>query len=297
MPHAPCAIPMKTLRSYRELCKIYISLFAACSAATGFILVSSSPKSIIAPVIGVFLLACGSSALNQYQERDIDARMERTRHRPVPSGDVTARHAMTVSLILITAGLFFLIYSVGIVAFGLGLGAVLWYNGVYTFLKRKTAFAAVPGALVGSIPPAIGWASAGGKLFDPMLLAFCALFFLWQVPHFWLLILRHGKEYEEAGLPSLTGLLSRAQISRITFAWIAATAVAGLSLPLYRVVNAPFACFALLPVALWLIGDSTRLFRTKTQETAYPSAFRRMNGYIFFIMVLISVDRLLLRFA
>jgi protoheme IX farnesyltransferase len=283
---------MKTLRSYLELCKVYISLFAACSAATGFVLVSSSPKSMIAPVIGVFLLACGSSALNQYQERDIDARMERTRHRPVPSGDMTARHAMTVSLILITAGLFFLIYSVGIVAFGLGLGAVLWYNGVYTFLKRKTAFAAVPGALVGSIPPAIGWISGGGILSNPRLLALCLLFFLWQVPHFWLLMLRHGTEYEEAGLPSLTRLLSRSQISRITFTWIFATAAASLALPLYSMGTFGGTYFFLVLAAVWLIANGAKLLRANPAEQSV-FAFQRINGYIFIVMLLLSIDRLL----
>jgi protoheme IX farnesyltransferase len=287
------SFPMKNLKSYFELCKVSISLFAACSAATGYIMTSSSPKSMIVPVIGVFLLACGSSALNQYQERDIDARMERTRHRPVPAGDITARHAITVSLILITAGFIFLLYDgVGLIAFGLGLGAVLWYNGVYTFLKKRTAFAAVPGALVGSIPPAIGWISGGGVLFSPRLLALCLLFFLWQVPHFWLLILRHGREYEEAGLPSLSRLLSRSQISRITFAWVFATAAASLALPLYGMGNFRTVYFALVLAAVWLIANGAKLLRVKTTEPAV-FAFRRINGYIFIVMLLLSIDRLL----
>ncbi len=283
---------MKNLKSYCELCKVSISFFAACSAATGFLLVSSSPKSMIVPVIGVFLLACGSSALNQYQERHLDARMERTRRRPVPSGDITARHAITVSLVLITAGLFFLIYGVGMVAFGLGLGAVHWYNGVYTYLKKKTAFAAVPGALVGSIPPAIGWVSGGGDLFSHRLLGLCLLFFLWQIPHFWLLILRHGKEYEEAGLPSLSRLLSRSQIARITFAWIFATAAASLALPLYGMGSFGTTYFFLVLAAAWLIGNGAKLLRAKTAERSV-FAFRRMNDYLFIVMLVLSIDRLL----
>jgi protoheme IX farnesyltransferase len=247
---------------------------------------------MIVPVIGVFLLACGSSALNQYQERGIDARMERTRHRPVPSGDITAGHAITLSLILITAGLFFLIYNVGMVAFGLGMGAVLWYNGAYTYLKKKTAFAAVPGALVGSIPPAIGWVSGGGDLFSPRLLALCLLFFLWQVPHFWLLILRHGKEYEEAGLPSLTGLLSRAQISRITFVWIFATAAAGLLLPLYGMGNSKIASLSLFPAAVWLVWNGMNLLGEKSTPDFAIHGFNRMNGYIFIVMSLLSLDKI-----
>jgi len=296
MPHAPYL--MKTLKPYLELCRAPLSLFAACSAATGFFIAPQHHgASVLVPVVAVFALACGASALNQVQERAIDGRMERTKRRPLPAGVIAPMHALALSMVLIVAGLFLLVRSGGMIAAGLGLAAILWYNGVYTFLKKKTAFAAVPGALVGAVPPAIGWALGGGMLFDPMLSALCALLFLWQIPHFWLLVLRYGEDYERAGLPSLTRLLSRRQVARITFAWIAATAVAGLSLPLYRVVNAPLACFALLPAALWLITDSTRLFRTKTQEAAYPSAFRRINGYIFFIMVLISADRFLLRIS
>ncbi len=281
---------MQNLKPYFTLSRIKISLFAACSAATGYILASASPKSMIVPVVGVFLLACGSSALNQYQERDIDARMKRTRPRPVPSGEITARHALAVSLILITAGLLFLIYSSGVASL-LGLGTVLWYNGIYTYLKKKTAFAAVPGALVGAIPPAIGWVSGGGDLFSPRLLALCFLFFLWQVPHFWLLVLRHGKEYEEAGLPSLTGLLSRAQISRITFAWIFATAAVSLALPLYGMGHFGATYFFLVLAAVWLIANAAILLRVKTAERSV-SAFRRINGYIFIVMLLLSIDRL-----
>jgi protoheme IX farnesyltransferase len=247
---------------------------------------------MIVPIIGVFLLACGSSALNQYQERDIDARMERTRHRPIPGGVISAAQALTASLILITSGLSFLIYDGGNAAFCLGLGAVLWYNGVYTFLKKKSAFAAVPGALVGAIPPAIGWASAGGELFNPMLLAFCFLFFMWQVPHFWLLVLRHGKEYEKAGLPSLSRLLSRAQISRITFIWIFATAAASLALPLYGMGNFRTVYVALVLAAVWLIGNGAKLLRVGAAEPSIV-AFRRINGYIFIVMLLLSVNRFL----
>jgi len=283
---------MKIIKSYLDLCKVFISLFAACSTATGFILASSSPKSVMVPVIGVFLLACGSSALNQYQERDIDARMERTRRRPVPSGAIPSRHAITVSFTLITAGFVFLIYRCGIVASGLGLGAVLWYNGVYTFLKKKTAFAAVPGALVGSIPPAIGWVSGGGDLFSPRLLVLCALFFLWQVPHFWLLILRHGKEYEEAGLPSLSRLLSRSQISRITFVWIFATAATSLLLPLYGMGNSKIASFSLFPAAVWLVWNGMKLLGEKSTPVFAIHGFNRMNGYIFIVMSLLSLDKI-----
>ena len=202
---------MSSLKSYLTLFRATISIFAAASAATGYFLAPHRQITGVFPVAGaVFLLACGASALNQYQERYIDARMERTRTRPLPSGSITASHALSLSCALVLAGLASLAYACGTKAALLGLFALLWYNGIYTHLKKRTAFAAVPGAVVGMVPPAIGWVSAGGALLDPRLAAICFLFFLWQVPHFWLLLLIHGEEYEQAGLPSLTGVMSRA---------------------------------------------------------------------------------------
>jgi hypothetical protein len=88
---------------------------------------------------------------------------------------------------------------------------VLWYNGVYTFLKRKSPFAAIPGAVIGAIPPAIGWICGKGALsFDPQILALSFFFFIWQVPHFWLLLLNFGRDYEKAGFPSLTRIFNSA---------------------------------------------------------------------------------------
>lgn len=318
MPYA--SYPMKNPKSYFTLCRIKVSLFAACSAATGF-LVSQHNKTIgfILPASAVFMLACGSSALNQYQDRNIDVRMERTRRRPLPSGALAPHRALTVSLTLMTAGLLLLVLNGGVIPAALGLFAVFWYNGVYAFLKRRTAFASVPGALVGAASPAIGWTSAGGTLSDPGIIALCFLFFLWQIPHFWLLILRYGEEYEKANLPSLTQVLSRAQIIRVTFTWIFATAAASLSLPLYGVAKSPVVTFSLIPVALWVVWNGARLLRDlparpRRQEPGAPlitrhlvpvarncgrrvclspvSTFNGLNVYIFVVMTLLSFDRI-----
>jgi protoheme IX farnesyltransferase len=284
---------MSYLRPYLTLCRLTVSVFAAASAATGFFLV---PPYRITGLFGtsfaVFLLSCGASALNQYQERSLDAGMERTRKRPLPSGIITPPQAMVFSLALILAGLALLAYAGGAKAAFLGLFALVWYNGLYTYLKKMTAFAAVPGAVVGMVPPAIGWVSAGGALFDPRIAAVCFIFFMWQIPHFWLLLLDHAEEYEQAGLPSLTRVMSRPQIGRVTFAWIVAAAIAGLSLPLYGSIRSPLAYMLLIPGAGWLIWSGKTLTGGKTDGPLFSVLFKRINIYLLFVMSLLSLENI-----
>jgi protoheme IX farnesyltransferase len=286
---------MPSLKPYLTLCRVYLSLFAACSAATGYLLAPQHRVAgMLTPVAAVFFLACGASALNQYQERDIDARMERTRGRPLPAGVISPALGLSFSLVMMLAGLVLLVPSGGVQALVLGLLALFWYNGLYTGLKKVTAFAAVPGAAVGMVPPAIGWVSAGNELGDPRLLSVCFVFFLWQVPHFWLLLLRHGKEYEEAGLPSLTRVMTRPQLSRVTSVWIAAAAVSGLMLPLYGAITSPALSLALVPLAAWLVVTGSRLAAGRALTALSPLLFRKINVYIFVMMSLLALQGLVL---
>ncbi len=271
-----------------------LSLFAACSAGAGFLLGTHDfAVHALLPMTAVFLLACGASALNQYQEQDIDARMERTRRRPLPSGMMRPRQALASSVLLIAGGQGALAFTGSMTAVALGFFAVLWYNGVYTSLKKITAFAAVPGAVVGMVPPAIGWTAAGGAITDQRLFVVSFLFFLWQVPHFWLQVLHHGEEYEQAGLPTLTRVMTKRQIARVTFAWIVAAAIASLALPLYGSVRSPFVCYSFVPLAAWLIWNERALVRKHSLLPPSPLLFRNINIYLFFIMSLLSADNIL----
>ena len=164
--------------------------------------------------------------------------MERTKDRPLPSKRLSPSAALKASLGLLLLGSIILYVGTNRSALGLGLFAVFWYNGVYTLLKRKSAFAAIPGALIGAIPPFIGWVSEKNIFsFDPQILAISFFFFMWQVPHFWLILLRFGRDYEKTELPSLNRIFTPAQLSRITFMWIFATAVACMMIPQFGIVE------------------------------------------------------------
>jgi len=161
---------------------------------------------ILAPAFGVFLLACGSCALNQYQERRPDKLMDRTRNRPLPSGKLRHGICLLISMSSMLTGVTILAYGPGLIALGLGIFAVLWYNGIYTFLKQKTAFATIPGALIGAIPlPWVGFqrgkalatSDMGGRL---LLLHLAGAPFLASSSQFWQGLRKRGISIPDTGI-------------------------------------------------------------------------------------------------
>ena len=111
---------------------------------------------------------------------------------------------------------------------------------------------------------------------------------MWQVPHFWLQVLHHGKEYEQAGLPSLSSLLGREQLGSIIFIWVCAAAAAGLLLPLYGAVSSPLLSFLLLPPAFVLVREGPFRSSRRRRRTAAFRRSGRINVYILIVMSLLS---------
>jgi protoheme IX farnesyltransferase len=276
------------------LTKIRVSLLATLTMATGYLLATGKITiHMLAPSAAVFLLACGSCALNQYQERDTDQRMERTKSRPIPSGRLNPETAFWISIGLILSGALILFFGAGDLALALGLFAVLWYNLIYTPLKQKTAFAVVPGALVGAIPPALGWVTGGGTLLDPRIGGVGLFFFIWQIPHFWLLLLDVSKDYENVRLPSITKIFSQEQIKRIVFVWLVSTGVSSLILPLFGFPNSSFFYYLLVATAFWLFWNALILLRSDGDQGSWRAAFVKLNVYAVLVISLLSADRLL----
>lgn len=275
------------------LFKTKIAFMAALSAATGYLLAGRPPDwHCLATTLATLLLAFGSAALNQFQDRDLDARMERTRRRPLPSRRMTARSVLLVSAGLIVAGLAELAASSGWLAAGLGLLAVAWYNAIYTPLKRRTPFAAVIGAPVGAIPPAVGWVAAGGEAGSPALLVLMAFLFLWQVPHFWLLLLARAEDYERAGLPLLTGIFSPPRVRRITFTWTMAMAAACVAFPVFGIARQPWAFALLLALTGHQAWRATVLLKADADAAGtLMTAFNRLNLYTLLVLLLVALDQ------
>jgi protoheme IX farnesyltransferase len=158
---------------------------------------------ILATVVGGYLSAGGAGAINHWYDRDLDAAMPRTANRPVPSGRVSPRAALTFGLALITVAIVWLTVVVNPLSAGFALAGFLGYTLVYTmWLKRRTAQNVVIGGIAGAIPPLVGWTAVTNSIDGTAIYLFAIVFF-WQVPHFWALALLMKEEYAAVGVPML----------------------------------------------------------------------------------------------
>lgn len=283
------------LKILSELGKFRITFFVAFSTAIGYILFNQGfDLNLIYPSIGVFLLASGSSAFNHLQERKTDALMDRTRNRPLPSGRVTPEFVIAYAFILVLAGSGLLLIFGNVIAFILGLTALFWYNIIYTPLKRKYVLAVVPGSLIGAIPPVIGWVAAGGDPLAIQALALALFFFIWQIPHFWLLLMLFSKDYEKAGFPTLTNVFNNDQLSRITFIWIAALSASCLLIPVFDISSSIFTTLVMLALGIWLVWDSKEILNEAIEKIVFKKAFLKINLYVLAVVFVLSFDKLVL---
>lgn len=277
-----------------ELNKVRITIAVTFTTIAGYILAKGSiDQSIILPVLGIFILACGSSALNHVQDRDKDALMPRTSKRPIPSGEISTSFALTIGLIEVIIGALLIFFGSGFLALQLGLLALIWYNGIYTPLKRRTAFAVIPGSIIGAIPPLVGWVAGGGSLLNPEAMVLALFFFIWQVPHFWLLMLKYGDEYKKAGLPSVTSKISKQQVKNSTFLWTMATAVSALMVAMSGLISLLIFKVIILIASIWLIVVFSKLIIVKNQEFNPFYYFMRINYFVLIMILIFSIEPLI----
>ncbi len=150
-------------------------------------------------LIGIALAAGGTMALNQFLEREVDARMERTRLRPLPDGRLTPIEALAFGAAITGVGVLYLAVTVGLLAGAVTAATVALYLGAYTPLKLRTPLCVVVGAIPGALPPVTGWVAARGELGLGAWVLF-AILFLWQLPHTLAIARLHREDYARAGI-------------------------------------------------------------------------------------------------
>lgn len=273
------------------LTRLRLSLMVAASALAGYALhpLRGGWSGAIPAVTGVLLLTAGCSALNQWQERRNDELLQRTRLRPLASERLCPSAGLAIALTLLCLALLLLARSGNLVVCGLGLFAILWYNGVYTGLKRRTALALLPGALCGAIAPLIGWSAAGGALGDYRIVLLAGTLVLWQIPHFWSFASRHRDDYLQTGLPNLFTLFNDGQIRRLGVLWSAALLVATGQLLAFDILVHPAARLLLVLVVAAGLGSVGRC-----AWKGDPLPFGRLNAFMALLLLALLLDTTLL---
>ena len=190
---------------YLQLLKPRVMSLVVFTAATGLVC-ANAPINPVLAAIAILCIAIGAGAsgsLNMWFDADIDAKMRRTRGRPVPAGRVQGADALALGVVLSMFSVMLLGMTVNWLAAALLAFTIVFYAVVYTmWLKRSTPQNIVIGGLAGALPPVIGWAAATGTVpLNAWLL--CAIIFMWTPPHFWALSLYTSEDYEKAGVPMM----------------------------------------------------------------------------------------------
>lgn len=279
---------------YGDLTKYRLSLAVTLSTVTGYVLASKETGfEIMIPAAGVFLLASGSAVLNQFTERNTDALMERTRDRPIPSGKITLSHTAILFTFLLGSGLVILGMT-GIIPCLLGIANVILYNFLYTPLKKVTSCAVIPGALVGAVPPLIGYTSAGGDIVSYKIIAFMSFMFLWQLPHFWLLLIKYRNDFLVAGFKTPFRSLNETQIKLLIFFWALITS-SFLIISGFTGLIGKKLIYALIIINLIFIVVFYTLLFTKKESFPLKGAFITINSFSLIVMIILITGSLILR--
>jgi len=227
-------------------------------------------------------------------DRDIDRVMHRTRHRPLVTGDLTARQATVFAALLTLASTALLGFATTWLAAALSLAAIAFYVFVYTlWLKRRTSQNIVWGGLAGCFPVLIGWAAVTGTL-SPAAWVLFAVIFLWTPPHYWPLSMRYRDDYSSVGVPMLGAVRTPLQVGlqTVLYAWATLACslllipVAGMG-PVYAVVA--------LGAGGWFVLETHRLYARalRGEEVAPMRVFHASIGSLSLLFIGIAVDALL----
>jgi protoheme IX farnesyltransferase len=260
------------MSSYVELTKPRITVFILMSTAIGFLCGAHaggawSFLTLLHTLIGTGLIASGTAALNQWYERDADAKMNRTKARPIPSGRVAASRAFWFAVALSIIGFVELWLGANRLTALLGLFTLASYLFVYTPLKQKSPHSTTIGAIPGAMPPLIGFAAAAGTLNSQAWILY-AILFLWQFPHFYAIAWMYREDYERAGIRMLPVVEPNGE-STARRIWIFSLALIPISLlPKFTDMAGNVYLFGALGLGLLFLYAGVRIAFDRTRPRA-----------------------------
>jgi heme o synthase len=273
-----------SVQSIVSLARPTLSLFVAFIALSTHLYFRHAPDpETFFLFTGVFLLSCAASALNQIQERETDLLMERTRTRPLPAGRCTVQRTALLSTFLGALGLFLLYWGANPVSALWGAVAVFVYNAIYTPLKKRTPFALFPGAIAGAIPVLIGCAAAIGRI-DTKAVYIALFVFLWQVPHFLLLLLRFDDDYRRSGDATLLSRISRERLKVIIRIWMLAAIAVTTLFPIAGIIRTIPLVTAIAGLNIYMMIILLNSFRGNTSLPSTGSLYV-YQGIVFVLLI------------
>ncbi|HLJ17408.1 MAG TPA: heme o synthase [Bryobacteraceae bacterium] len=196
---------MRHMKSYLELAKPRVTWLILMSTGVGYFFGLKNTwhwLTLLHTLIGTALMSSGTFALNQWYERDADAKMRRTQRRPIPSGRISAKHGLWFGILLAAVGFAELSLAVNLLTGLLGLFTLASYQFLYTPMKQQSKHSTTVGAIPGAMPPLIGYAAACGHLTVDAWILY-AILFLWQFPHFYAIAWLYREDYARAGIRML----------------------------------------------------------------------------------------------
>jgi protoheme IX farnesyltransferase len=239
-------------------------------------------------LLGGTLAAAGSSALNQYIDRELDKNMQRTAKRPLADGRLTAAEGLSYGLALSLVSYYVMAGFVNLLAALLSLAGIFYYVIFYSvMLKKATVQNIVIGGGAGAIPPMVGWAAATGHLGLAAWILF-AIVFMWTPPHFWALAIVRMKDYEKAGVPMMPVVQGEEKTRRYILAYTIVLIAVTLLLPLFSLAGNVYLVSALVLGGL-LLYAAWRVFTIGGNKVAW-TMYRWSSMYLAFIFLALMID-------
>jgi len=242
-------------------------------------------------LLGGFMAAGGSGAINQFIDRKDDQKMQRTQKRPIPSGRLTPGEGLAFGVGMALVSFFLMVAFVNFLAALLSLAGIIYYVLIYSiFLKKTTVQNIVIGGGAGAIPPLVGWAAATGSLNLPSLFLF-AVVFMWTPPHFWALALVRRNDYARAGVPMLPVVRGEQETRWQIFVYTLELVGLTLFLPLFGLGGSIYFIGAFM-LGGWLLYSAWKVWKQGGNKLAWKM-YRYSSMYLAFIFIVLMVDALL----
>ncbi len=280
---------------YLEMTKPRLNFMVLVTVGVGFLLGATGAVDwglLVHTLIGVGLLSGGGAALNEYLERDLDARMKRTQDRPLPAGRLFPAEALAFGVACCAIGTVQLWFFVNPLTALLGLLSAGVYLFAYTPLKLRTPLNTVVGAVSGALPPMMGWTAVAGRVDLGAWLLF-AILFMWQLPHFFAIAWFYREDYANAGMKMLSVVDDNGRVTRRTICGCSLAMLAVSLLPVFSGLSGALYLAAALPLGAVLLFLAVRLAVGKTHAAA-RRLFLASLMYLPLLLGAMVLDRILL---